>query len=590
MPQKDQPRAVVSKAAYNHLDVSRPKGCNYLLAIAIDNYVHQPKLSNAVKDAEDIVQILVQRYDFQEDKVIKLYNENANKPQIFKALENLATTITTDDNVLIYYAGHGYYHTSNKTGHLIPQSAKSHVWEYLSNADLKNHLRAINSLHTFLIIDSCFSGSLFSQTRIAGRSTEESMAIFAERVAHFPSRWCLAAGMIEEVSDGLHGENSPFAEAIISYLQRNRATKFPVSALIQYVKRVTPNNAKQTPIGGILLNVKDLGGEFIFTLKEGRSQTAITEQTISEGTNTGSVRNINSTPHSVPVAIKEPKTSITPNYTKWILIGLLGLALSFGGYYFFTEETPPIVTVPPPQKEPTTEDLKTAYDRTLLAANTAYQTKNYLQAKEKYKEARNYGHRLGYLNVSIDQAIAACEVAIKEGGNAFYDSMMTAVKETTPSVNGQPNLKLLPMTTFSICGEAIYTSKNNFEHEFHKLTTKNSIPKNAYLKMDKFGFTIGAYKLDRSPKSKLQFDRLVKFLECYPHLKIRICTYVKSLVVTKNTHANELKYATIIKKALLERGIDSQRIATTSLDALKPIPLNQTTNKNGRVEVFIQVK
>jgi len=265
MPEQANKRAAIER--HPTKKNSLLKGKNYILAIAIDNYVHAPPLSNAVKDAEDIIKVLLERYSFEPTNVTRLYNEAANKQQIFEAFEQLTTRVKETDNIIIYYAGHGYYHKSNKTGHLVPQNGK-HYWDYLSNADLKDHIRAIQSHHTFLIVDSCFSGSLFASNRVMSDNTDLSVAALAERVGQFSSRLCLAAGRIEEVADGLHGENSPFAQAVLSYLKTNTAARFPASTLIAYVKRVTPHNAEQTPIGGVLLNTKDSGGEFVFELKK----------------------------------------------------------------------------------------------------------------------------------------------------------------------------------------------------------------------------------------------------------------------------------------------------------------------------------
>jgi len=265
MTESTKKRAAVER--YSTKKTTFPKGKNYILAIAIDDYAHAPKLGNAVKDAEDIIAVLTERYSFEADNVIRCFDDAANKRQIFEAFEYLAANVKIIDNVLIYYAGHGYYNKANNTGYLVPQNEKDY-WDYLSNADLKNLIRAIQSHHTFFIVDSCFSGSLFASNRVMPKSPDLSVAALAERVGQFSSRWCLAAGQIEEVADGQHGENSPFAQAVLSYLKTNTSGRFPASTLIQYVKRVTPNNADQTPIGGALLNTKDLGGEFIFELKK----------------------------------------------------------------------------------------------------------------------------------------------------------------------------------------------------------------------------------------------------------------------------------------------------------------------------------
>ena len=43
------------------------RGINYLLAIAIDDYQHYPKLRNCVKDVTDIRKELIEQYDFEEE-------------------------------------------------------------------------------------------------------------------------------------------------------------------------------------------------------------------------------------------------------------------------------------------------------------------------------------------------------------------------------------------------------------------------------------------------------------------------------------------------------------------------------------------
>ena len=53
-----------------------------------------------------------------------------------------------------------------------------------------------------MIVDSCFSGSLFMRFKSVG---------LAERLEHIPSRWGLTAGRNEVVADGKMGNNSPFA-------------------------------------------------------------------------------------------------------------------------------------------------------------------------------------------------------------------------------------------------------------------------------------------------------------------------------------------------------------------------------------------
>ncbi len=247
---------------------SAPTGANYLLAIAINEYEHHPKLSNCVRDAKRLVATLQEKYGFKGEHTYTLFEDKATAQNIYTHLVALSRQVSPKDNVIIYFSGHGFYDQSDKTGHLVPVEAiRGAVWHYFSNANLVNRIRAINSFHTFLIIDSCFSGSLFA--------SKDATAL-AEVVEGLPSRWALAAGQIETVEDGLHGDHSPFAKALLSYLEANNSPLVPASELVQHVKWVTPHNARQTPVGGVLFKTGDVGGEFVFRLstKTGEDQAA----------------------------------------------------------------------------------------------------------------------------------------------------------------------------------------------------------------------------------------------------------------------------------------------------------------------------
>ncbi|KJA24870.1 hypothetical protein HYPSUDRAFT_38216 [Hypholoma sublateritium FD-334 SS-4] len=84
----------------------------FALIIGIDNYKDTKidRLSGAVADAENMRDFLVDDLRVSKDqRIIELYNEQATKSAMIKALKNLATKeeIGKDDPILIYYAGHG---------------------------------------------------------------------------------------------------------------------------------------------------------------------------------------------------------------------------------------------------------------------------------------------------------------------------------------------------------------------------------------------------------------------------------------------------------------------------------------------------
>ncbi len=233
-----------------------PSGRNYLLVIGINAYEHFAKLNNAVGDAKAIKELLVDRYQFQEEDVRELYDEQATRANILERLEGLESQITQNDNLILFFAGHGTMNARKTKGFWIPVDAEKRQHEYIANSRIKDHLDEIDAHHIYLIVDSCFSGSIIS------RSTA-----FSERVETLPSRRVLTSGRNEVVSDGKVGSHSPFANCLITYL-KTHSSSLPASELELHVKKHTPRSAAQTPYSAYIHGLGDQGGEFVFHPKQ----------------------------------------------------------------------------------------------------------------------------------------------------------------------------------------------------------------------------------------------------------------------------------------------------------------------------------
>jgi hypothetical protein len=232
---------------------------NFLLLIGINGYQHWPKLNNAVKDVNDIASVLMTRYNFEFSNITILKDEQATRSNIYNSLRGLIEKISPQDNLVVYFSGHGFFDDLLNEGYWIPVDAHlSSTGDYISNTEILRILGSINSQHTFLVADACFSGALFADSRRG----------YSENVEKFRSRWGLTSGRLEVVSDGVLGTNSPFATKFLDYLQQNQKQKFAVSELIQYVKTQVAEDNHQTPIGNPLKALGDEGGEFVFYLKQ----------------------------------------------------------------------------------------------------------------------------------------------------------------------------------------------------------------------------------------------------------------------------------------------------------------------------------
>ena len=250
-------RFVINRKDLTGEDFKPEDAVNFLMAIGIDNYVNWPSLNNAVRDARSVVNILQKRYKFEEKNTVLITNKEATRANIYDELKEFVERITPNDNLLVYYSGHGHYDEMINEGYWVPYDAgRNAEGDFLPNSSLMKILENINSQHMFLVVDACFSGSLFADSRRG----------YIENVEKYKSRWGLASGRLETVSDGSYGKNSPFANCFIKYLEDNDKEKVTVTELIQYVKVNVSEISDQTPIGNPLKMLGDEGGEFVFYL------------------------------------------------------------------------------------------------------------------------------------------------------------------------------------------------------------------------------------------------------------------------------------------------------------------------------------
>lgn len=228
------------------------KGKNYLLLIGVNKYDNWTPLHNAVKDCRDISGTLTSHYQFEQENVITLFNEEASRENILETFESLQEMLSEDDNLLIYYAGHGYYDEASELGYWVPVNARlNKIPDFIRNSTIHDYLRTINTKHTFLIADACYAGSLFATYR--GHLNENAK-----------SRWAFTSGDIEKVWDGQPGQNSPFARYLIRYLRNNTDKTIQAKQLIDAVSVAVERNTAQTPQGSSLRRAGDEGGVFVF--------------------------------------------------------------------------------------------------------------------------------------------------------------------------------------------------------------------------------------------------------------------------------------------------------------------------------------
>ncbi len=229
---------------------------NIAVFIGVNDYVYWDDLNNAVHDCNTVAEVFVNEYQFEPENILKIYNKDVTRQNIVDMFDSLQKVLGRNDNLILYYAGHGHYNEDAKFGYWVPNEARMEKpSDYISNNDIRGYLGAIQTRHTLVIADACFAGSL-----MRGEAEKE----LREDVS---SRWVFTSGDLENVDDGPAGQNSPFAAAVIRALKTNPSSTIGANILAREVQRImasgtTAQKPKAKPIKDI-----DSGGIFVFRRK-----------------------------------------------------------------------------------------------------------------------------------------------------------------------------------------------------------------------------------------------------------------------------------------------------------------------------------
>lgn len=248
-------------------------GDYYALFIAVEQYDHNctrfptsdkciNNLDNPIADARRVRALLEQQYTFEPKNVTFL--ENPNREEILDEFARLETEITSEDSLLIFYAGHGYWNEDIGQGYWLPRNAqKGRYSGWISNADVRDSVALVKSKHTLLVADACFSGGIFKTRAVFGEAPADIASLH-----QLPSRTAMTAGQGSmEVPD-----RSVFIEYLVKKLDANEDKYVSASSVFQQLRGPAISNApleNLIPQHGVIHGTGDEDGDFIFVRRGG---------------------------------------------------------------------------------------------------------------------------------------------------------------------------------------------------------------------------------------------------------------------------------------------------------------------------------
>jgi len=231
-------------------------GNYYALVIGSNGYKYWNPLETAENDATTVADILEHKYNFKVTRVI-----NKGYVEIKNAIYKMREALGKEDNLLIYYAGHGFLDKKENQGYWIPIDASEDTRaQWINNAYITNNLKASDAKHILVVVDSCFSASLT-------RSKDEKISTIKEfeKLTKKKTRIIMTSGGLEPVLDsGGEDNHSVFAFAFIKALKEHNNIFLSNDIFPSIRSYVVNNGINQMPELSLLSNTGHDGGDFIF--------------------------------------------------------------------------------------------------------------------------------------------------------------------------------------------------------------------------------------------------------------------------------------------------------------------------------------
>lgn len=220
---------------------------SHALLFATNVYDSFSELVNPVLDANTIAAELSENYNVQTEIV-----NNATLTQTVEKIREYASkSYAENENLMIFFAGHGIYDEIFKEGYVISSDSRADdisKTSYLSHSNLRTMINNIGCKQIFLVMDVCFGGTF--DPHLATASHRGAMEMYAdipreqfiERKIKYKTRLYLTSGGKEYVPDGRSGFHSPFARRFIEALRKYGGEDgiLTTNEILQYVEKVNP--------------------------------------------------------------------------------------------------------------------------------------------------------------------------------------------------------------------------------------------------------------------------------------------------------------------------------------------------------------
>jgi hypothetical protein len=219
-------------------------GRYYALVIGNQNYQLLESLKTPHTDVERTAKLLKDKYGFTVQLV-----EDASDVAMLKALNDLNKVLKPNDNVLIYYGGHGSRMKAPQaeTGYWLPVNAERPPDDtfWVPNEQITAHIGRLPARRVLVIADSCYAGLLSADPSLNIFGTEGQISVdYVKYKLPKRSRLLLAAGDDKPIPDSEGQGDSMFARAFLDVLGSNSGILSAPGLFVQLQKALKAAEAR----------------------------------------------------------------------------------------------------------------------------------------------------------------------------------------------------------------------------------------------------------------------------------------------------------------------------------------------------------
>ncbi len=240
-------------------------GRYYALVIGNADYDLLDDLATPVSDAQRLADVLEQRYGFNARLL-----PNSDDAALLRALNSLNEELDENDNLLIYYSGHGNRRESGvyDTGYWLPINAEPAPNDtfWVPTEQVSGHLARLKARRIIVVADSSYAGLLADNPAFLLATDMANLQSEAYVDLRFPnrSRLLMTSGMDFPQQELGQDDQSVFADALIEVLEGNDSVLTAPALFLQVLEELEERRPELNPQFKAIKRAGDEVGDFFF--------------------------------------------------------------------------------------------------------------------------------------------------------------------------------------------------------------------------------------------------------------------------------------------------------------------------------------